>query len=184
MANDGIGPVGGTRFGGGHGAPGYGGPTSGRPETTPHPPLDEVALTAPRRAALSLLRERVLEATRVQLELPARHPGIEFAAHPSDSVEVFVGRLLSGQNLLAAQRRDAWPEAAVASALENGLNDGLAETLEILDDVGELDVETWRLLCGVLEEFRRKVCAAIEASADGADHADRSDAAGRSDTAE
>ena len=118
-------------------------------------------LTEPRLATLRLLRQRILARTRRELDLPNHAPpGIEFAGGGSSDATVFVGRLLSDQNLLAGSRRAAWEPARVALALENGMTDGLSETLEVLHEVGELDADAWQLVCGVLEEFERKVCAA------------------------
>ena len=159
-----IGPVHGSKFGGGYGTGGYGGaaaePDAAAPKARRRR-LDQVVLTKPRKAALRLLRERILEATRQALDSPGSRPQqFGFAASPVDSAEVYVGRLLSEQNMLAAPRREQWPEHRVAAALETGMTDGLAETMDILHDVGELDAESWGLVCGVLEEFQRKVSAA------------------------
>ena len=119
---------------------------------------DTVELTEPHRAALRLLRERVLENTRLELELPRDlHPHIQFARIPGEQPRVFLGRLLSDQNLLASKRRGEWLDSAVDAALEEGLLQGMNETLEILHDLDRLDSETWRLVCSVLDDFYRRV---------------------------
>jgi hypothetical protein len=153
--------VGRSRPGGGHGASGAGGSRQQEPDVPPiRRRLDEVVLTGPHRATLHLLRQRILEHTRRELDLP-RHgaAGVEFAASEATGAGAFVGRLLSDQNLLAAARRGTWPPARIDAALEHGMTDGLAETLEVLHDVGELDAATWQLVCAVLEELQRKVCS-------------------------
>lgn len=119
-----------------------------------------MVLTRPGTVALNLLRERVLEATRQHLELPRVRGAAGFTPSLGDEAEVYVGRLLSEQNVLAAQRRGDWSEDRVAAAVEAGMNDGLGETLDILHELGELDTATWQLVCGVLEEFQRKVASA------------------------
>ena len=157
-----IGPVAGTQFGGGHGAAGPALPPASNDEERPAPRrrLDDVELTEPRRAALRLLRERILERTRLELELP-RGAAVTFAAPGApDRADVFVGRLLSDQNLLAARRRDRWEAERVDAALETGMTEGLAETLELLHDLDELDAESWGLVNSVLDEFHRKVVSA------------------------
>jgi hypothetical protein len=159
-----IGPIARSQFGGGHAAgatPGGGAPAGGSEPRSTRIPLDDVVLTEPRFAALRLLRQRVLERTREALELPrTTAPAVVFADAPGPRADVFVGRLLSEQHLLAARRHDTWSEPRIAAALEEGITSGTAETLEVLHDVGRLDADTWGLLCGVLDEFHRKVDAA------------------------
>ena len=46
---------------------------------------------------------------------------------------------------------------AIAAALADGMDQGVAETLQILYELEELDEESWRLICGILEEIQRKV---------------------------
>lgn len=121
-------------------------------------PGDRVELTEPNRVALRLLRERVLGNTRTALELgPAKPERIQFARVPNQPPHVFLDRLLSDQNLLATQRRSEWPRERVEAALERGLVQGTAETTEILFELHGLDVDTWRLVSSVLDEFYRKV---------------------------
>lgn len=161
-----IQPVGRSQWGGGHGASGAGGsrPEDAEPPLPSRRPLDDVVLSEPHRATLDLLRHRILDRTRRELEL-TKHggPGIEFAAREAPGAAAFVGRLLSDQNLLAAPRRGVWSGARVDAALEQGMTEGLAETLEVLHEVGELDAENWQLVCSVLEEFQRKVCSVSQA---------------------
>jgi len=159
-----IGPVARSQFGGGHAAgatPGAAAPSGSGETRSARIPLDDVVLTEPRLAALQLMRHRVLERTREGLDLPrtASH-AIAFADVSYPRADLFVGRLLSDQNLLASRRRDSWPEARIAAVLEEGITSGVAETLEVLHEVGKLDADTWGLLCGVIDEFHRKVDAA------------------------
>lgn len=119
---------------------------------------DCVQLTRPHLAALRLLRERVLENTRLCLDLPPQ--GIHkqrFVQVPAHRPRAFLGRLISDQNLLSAPRRGHWPVAEVDAALHEGLVQGVAETLEILFELDELDAVAWRLLNGVIDEFYRKL---------------------------
>lgn len=120
--------------------------------------LDEVRLSAPLEVTLRLLRERVLEGTRRALELPADVKAPQtLTPTPQDSTERLVGKLISEQNWLAARRRAEWGEERVAAALQEGTTRGLEETLEILEDLGELDEATWELLGAVTDELHRKL---------------------------
>ncbi len=150
-----------TVFGGQPGHAGWGS-ASGRSSRGPRrrPPLDQVELTEPRRVVLRLLRERVLENTRLLLDLPVRMRRRTFAdltEPPGEHADRFVGRLLSDQNWLAARRAGTWPAARIREATADGMTDGVSETLHILYEVGELDAEAWTLVCDVLAEFQRKV---------------------------
>ena len=126
---------------------------------------DIVELTEPHMAALRLLRERVLENTRLSLGLPRTAVGqYPFARIPGDRVRVFLGRLLSDQNLLAAKRRGQWLSHAIRDCIEESLVQGVAETLEILYELDELDMQIWRLICSVIDSYYEKV-ASIEPAA-------------------
>ena len=116
---------------------------------------DQIQLRLPDELTLQLLRERVLEHSRVNLRLDK--PQIHFAAAPLTPMESYVGRLLSDQNLLAATRRGRWPEARIDAAIEDGMTAGLEETLEILFELDKLTDESWGQIRGVLAEFHRKV---------------------------
>ncbi len=119
---------------------------------------DQVELTNPRRTALNLLRQRVLEHTRRALELPkAVADTYHFCRVPDQSAAVFMGRLLSDQNLLASHRRGSWDPARVDEAMERSLSDGMAETLEVLHEVDALHMEDWDLINQVMQEFFRKL---------------------------
>lgn len=164
MAQDGtIGPVARASFnGGGQGGTGpHGGAVPGEPEARkPRPRLDEVVLTEPGRAALSLLRQRILERTRRELELPRGAAPAFVAPTSQHRADLFVGRLLSDQNMLASRRRETWPAERVDAALETAMTDGTEETLQVLHELGELDDASWGLVCSVLDEFHSKVMRA------------------------
>ena len=120
--------------------------------------LDEVRLTPPVEVTLRLLRERILERTRQALSLPVDRRTLgAFVAAPGDGTEQIVGRLISEQNWLAGRRRAEWGEARVAAALQEGTTRGLEETIEILEDLGELDAQTWELIGAVTDEMHRKL---------------------------
>ena len=110
-----IQPVVGTQFGGGNGSgdiPMAAGLPAEAIAPPPKPKLDEVTLTPPRLATMRLLRSRVLEHTRRHLDLRhSRTFDVAFAGDSDQNAHAFVGRLLSTQNLMAAQRREAWSEA-------------------------------------------------------------------------
>jgi len=122
---------------------------------------DTVELTEPHMAAFRLLRERVLENTRLTLGLPRSVVGqYPFARIPGDRVQVFLGRLISDQNLMAGKRRGQWLDAAIQSAIEESLEQGIQETLEILYELDELDMGIWRLVCSVIDAYYEKVVSA------------------------
>ena len=119
---------------------------------------DTVELTEPHMAAFRLLRERVLENTRLALGLPRNAVGqYPFARIPGDRVKVFLGRLISDQNLLAGKRRGTWLDGAIRKAIEESLIQGLQETLEILYELDELDLDIWRLVCSVIDAYYEKM---------------------------
>ena len=121
-------------------------------------PRDFVDLTRPHKAALALLRERVLENTRLQLELPRQ--GVDrhrFAHMPDARPAVYLSHLISDQNRLAGARRGSWETARVDEAVEAGLVQGMSETMEILYQLGELDEVVWRMVSSVLDEYFRKL---------------------------
>lgn len=120
------------------------------------PGQDQVAVTDPHRAALRLLRQRVLESTRLLLGLH-RGPSQSFAGGAPAQPEAFAGRLLSEQNLMASMRAGEWAPVRIAESLEEGREQGVAETLQILYELEELDAEVWRLVCGVQQAWHRKL---------------------------
>lgn len=129
---------------------------SRRDEAPARPDFDHVVLTGKRVAALRLLRERVLENTRLLLDLPRDPRGIGFAEPPLAGPKVWAGRLLSDQNLLGGRRAGEWAAPRIRACLEEGLDQGLAETLEILHEVGDLDEEIWDLIRGVMDVLHRR----------------------------
>ena len=151
-------PVERTVFGGGHGG-GDAPPPRGQEPRAPQPDrrLDQVHLTEPRLATLRLLRERILENTRLFLDLPRLPGGPRFAQGDAERADLFVGRLLSDQNLLAGRRGGVWPPEQIRNALLEGMIQGLAETLEILFELEELNKTSWNLVSDVLNVFHRKV---------------------------
>jgi hypothetical protein len=155
-----IGRVGATHFGGHQGGhPGFG-LAQAIDRVHDHRPTrrDIVDLTEPHKAALRLLRERILENTRLALDLPRRlAERFRFARIPAENPRAFLGRLLSDQNMMASHRRGSWPADRVDAALEDGLVQGAAETAEILFELDELDVDTWRLIGSVLDEYYNKL---------------------------
>lgn len=124
---------------------------------------DQVVLHRPTHTTLALLRERVLEATRRALGVPRDSQTPVFAAGTHPSAEQVLGRILSEQNLLASRRRGDWSLKRIDAALEEGMVSGTAETLEVLDELGELDAQSWGLVCAVLHAFHRKVEEAARA---------------------
>ncbi len=165
-----IRPVQGTVFAGGHaGGDGTRPRAQGARPKPPRQSLDQVHLTAPRLATLRLLRERVLENTRLHLDLPRSPGGPHFIVREVERADLFVGLLLSDQNLLASHRGSTWPPHQIRNAMEQGMTQGLAETLEILHELDELDETSWNLVCDVLSAYHRKVDSA-STSTDQSDH--------------
>ncbi len=166
MSNDEIGRIdnSGRHHGTTWGLPQQGGskpPANEAP--TERPITDQVDLTTPHHAALRLLRERVLEVTRKELQLSREACNQQhFAAPPAAHAEVFVGRLISSQNLMAGQRRGKWSNQRIDTAMKDGMVQGTEETLEILFELDDLDADTWSLIGAVLHEFHRKVLAAMD----------------------
>lgn len=122
---------------------------------------DCVQLTSPQPAVLALLRERVLACTLRALGVAAEPRGEpRFALPPTPSLEVFVGRLFSEQNLLASRSRPHWSLERIHLAQERGFADGVAETRDILEDVHGNGEEARTLLTAVLAEFQRRLASA------------------------
>jgi hypothetical protein len=119
---------------------------------------DVVELTMPHRAALRLLRERVLENTRLALELSRRScEQYRFARIPDEDRRVFISRLISDQNAMASHSRAQWVGERVDAALETGVVQGMAETTEILYELEELDVFTWRMISSLIDEYYSRI---------------------------
>ncbi len=140
-----------------------GGRSTAEPEIAKKQEDDQVQLSCPQELTLRLLRERILEHSRVQLQLA--RPQISFAVVPptsnEGSMERYVGRLISDQNLLAAVRRGDWPDAQIDAAIEDGMTTGLEETLQVLFELDQLTEESWGQIRGFLAEFHRKVESAL-----------------------
>lgn len=154
-----IGPVTASQFEAPHGG-GYAPLRRAALEARVQGEQDTVELTAPRMAAFRLLRERVLESTRLALGFPGSVQGqYPFARIPHDQGRGFLGQLLSDQNLMAGKRRGEWSDEAIQAAIENSLEQGIQETLEILYDLGELEMGIWRLVCSVIDAYYEKVAS-------------------------
>lgn len=149
-----------TLFGGGHSVPEGPRWAQGRRPGPEKRRLDQAEFTAPRRATLRLLRERILENTRLALELRDNYTGPRFITREVERADLFVSRLLSDQNLLASRRGGDWSPARIRHALEQGMTQGMSETLEILHELDELDETSWALVCDILDAFHRKVDSA------------------------
>ena len=86
---------------------------------------DRVSVHGGRLFGLQMLRERVLAHTRGQLELPEHVAVPVFAEVPEDeTVGEFLGRLLSAQNQLAAQRAGQWDAGRLRRCVDAGLRGG------------------------------------------------------------
>ncbi len=105
-------------------------PANGKPEP---PRGDRVEVVAPATLARGILRERVLARTRDVLGLAMGEHGPVFAeAIETESVDEFLGRLLSAQNQLAAVRVAAWGVQRTRGRLGEAFAGGAAETLDLL----------------------------------------------------
>lgn len=115
--------------------------------------------------ALRLLRERVLARTRSQLELDDTTAVPTFAEIvDGEPVPVFLGRLLSAQNQLAARRSGSWDGARIRQELVLALHAGADETVELLTADGEHVTDGVAVVFEVLAEFGRRVAAMVAAS--------------------
>lgn len=168
-------PVGATQPVGpdkGHGQPTYGARHAvSSPEAPAEPQrrCDRVDLSPAAEAVLQVLRERVLARTRELLALPPSSGGPGFAAlEPDPTPALFLGRLLSEQNLLGSARAHSWAPERVRTAISQAITLGAADALDVLQDVDRLNADAWSAVEAVLLEFRRKVGAAMPpALADG-----------------
>jgi len=118
---------------------------AGRAPTQPHPrgpgkedasggrASDRVSVDRDVEHAMRLLRERVLARTRALLGVPEGMNTPEFAeVVEGEPIETFLGRLLSAQNQLTARRAGTWTPEGVRRACHKALEQGVAETLELL----------------------------------------------------
>lgn len=125
-------------------------------------PRDRIDVTAPERELLALLRERVLDRTRAELKLASQRAIPAFAEDPNGGVEGFVSRLVSSQNLLAAERRGSWSSERIDAALHAATRDGVAEAIDILMDLERMDEGAWELVAAVTVELQRKIAVSID----------------------
>lgn len=104
-----------------------------RREPEPARAADRVSREPSAHVARQLLRERVLARTRVLLEL-GETVGLPVFAEVIDgeSVDAFLGRLLSAQNQLSARRANAMDSRLVRRCLDVALHEGVDETRELL----------------------------------------------------
>ncbi|MEO0481073.1 MAG: hypothetical protein AAF196_16500 [Planctomycetota bacterium] len=117
---------------------------------------DDVRRTAPTLAARRLLRQRVLENVRLLLGAPRGPSTTGPVEPPFGGIGPWVGRLLSECNGLMAQRHPDSDLDGAREALWEGLEQGAAETIEILHDLEELDAPAWMLVRGLFAELQRK----------------------------
>lgn len=140
----------------------YGGKQERRPATPGRLPVvaqDEVRLHAGRGIALQVLRERVLAATRSQLELDVAPAPRLSAAEAMPTVGDFLSRLLSEQNQVARLRAGAWEATRIRRAIVEALQGGAAETLDLLEHSGRFEPESVQVIVEVLAEFGQRLSA-------------------------
>ena len=124
----------------------------------PRPPAtDRVELTAPEVAALRVFRERLHAHTQEQLQLAELPVTLSVYEGPALAGDAFVGRVLAEQAQLAAPRRGAWSVPRIEAALREAMWLAAGETLEILDELDQLDVATWRVVGEVLAAWGAKL---------------------------
>jgi hypothetical protein len=151
------------------GAGGFAGRSLARQErhSTPHagtPPAtgDRIEVESSALLARRILRERVLARTRAELEL-ADNDGdgapVFAEAIDTEDLEVFVGRLLSAQNQLAARRLPAWGGPRVRRALDAALRTGAAEAIEMLAAHARDDEAAVAVIAEVLAAYGRRLAA-------------------------
>ncbi len=106
---------------------------AGKDEAAPERASDRVSFDRDVEHAMRLLRERVLARTRALLGVPEGMSTPEFAeVVEGEPIETFLGRLLSAQNQLTARRTGVWTPEGVRRACHRALEQGVAETLELL----------------------------------------------------
>lgn len=105
-------------------------PADGRPRAH-----DEVCVRSDAVAALELLRERVLARTRAELGIGRVSVPVFAGSAAPESIEVFLSRLLSDQNQLAARAASASSGSELRPALTAAFEAGVAETGELLAEV-------------------------------------------------
>lgn len=154
-----VGDPGEQARGGGQGGHGHG---------RRRPSGDQVDVHAAGQVARRLLRERVLAATRAQLELGDGEFVPNFAeALDREPVAAFVGRLLGAQNQLAALRAHAWSPAELRENLDLALRRGVTEVLDMLQQDmlqpdGDAGVDGTEFVAQVLGEYGRRLSALVD----------------------
>jgi hypothetical protein len=119
---------------------------------------DRVSVHGGRLFGLQMLRERVLAHTRSLLELTEHLAVPVFAEVPEDeTVGEFLGRLLSAQNQLAAQRAGQWDAGRLRRCVDAGLRGGAEETCAMLAD--GRDELALAAAAAVLVEYGRRLQA-------------------------
>lgn len=136
--------------------------TPARSQPEPRPTTDRVSVHGGRLVGLQLLRERVLAHTRQLLELPEHVAVPVFAEVPEDETTgEFLGRLLSAQNQLAAQRAGSWDGARVRRCVDGGLRAGAEEACAILAEERRDEVAL-AAAAEVLAEYGRRLQALLD----------------------
>lgn len=131
------------------------------PPSTPRP-HDEVVLAATAGRARRLLRERVLARTRQRLGLGEGDAVHVFAEDvDAESVDDFLGRLLSAQNQLGALRARALGPAPLRMALDGALRDGATEAAEMLAGDVATGGAAVAVVAEVLEAYARRLAALV-----------------------
>ncbi|MCC7395624.1 MAG: hypothetical protein IT455_01005 [Planctomycetes bacterium] len=128
------------------------------PAANDRPATDSVALHRAATVARDLLRERVLAHTRKGLQLGDGEAPPEFAeVRHNEPAPLFLGRLLSAQNQLAARRALTWPAPRVRACLDEALRAGVAEVLEMLALLALAEAEAVWFVRDVLAEYERRL---------------------------
>ena len=140
----------------------YGGKQERRPAGPGRLPVvanDEVRLHAGRGIALQVLRERVLAATRAQLELESTPPPRLPIDEAMPTVGEFLSRLLSEQNQVARLRAGSWDGPRVRRAIVEAMQSGAADALDLLEHSGRFEPESVQVIVEVLAEFGQRLAA-------------------------
>ena len=123
-------------------------------------PRDGVELHAPEGIARRLIRERVIARTRERLELRPGEDVPRWAeAVDSEPIGLFLGRLLSAQNQLAALRVGALPQTELRRRLDEAMREGVEEVIEMLtrDGADERALAAVEVVAEVLAEYGRRL---------------------------
>ncbi len=127
------------------------------------PAGDRIELSDPERAALALIRERVLGHTRIELRCTAAAAAAtpHFVPDPHPTPGRFVSELLAEQNAVGALRREEWGVERVERRIAAATQRGVTEAIEILEELDRLDADGWDLIAAVLAELGRKITSTI-----------------------